>query len=122
MRGTRRFDRSKIGLCVVALASVGLFATACGGPNARGQIDRAQEVYDEALWKFTRCNAPYETKSAELYLMRAKEEVAENDGENAHRFATIAEKRARDALAKTEKDLADGRAHCAPYYLHQQGG
>jgi len=120
MQGIRRFGRRGGSLLVAAALSMGLVATGCTGPNAKAQIASATEVHIQGLKDFASCHAPYEMQSAELYLMQAQEEVAENDFTNGHRFATIAEKRARDAIERNKKQLAEGYPHCAPY--HEHGG
>ena len=121
MRETRRIERWGVGLTSVALVSIGLVAGACTGPNAAAQIGKARTAYQQAQREFASCHAPYEAKSAELYLAKAVEEFDEHHGEAAHRFATISEKRSRDAITRNNKTISEGKAtHCAPY--HEHGG
>lgn len=103
------------GAALLALGA-GVGAVGCTGPDASAQLERARDAYNDARGQFASCGAPYEEKSAELFLEKAETEWAEHHGEAAERFATMSEEKSKAAIKKNDEEKAKGRSKCAPYH------
>lgn len=97
----RLIKRALVALVFLGAAAA---ATGCGPVQSTQRISQAEVAFERARVVEAHEKAPYEYKSAQYYLHKAKEEWGYSDFEAAYDYATEAKSAAEAARLKAKED------------------
>jgi hypothetical protein len=100
-RRTRLIKRALLAFIFLGAAAA---ATGCGPVQSTQRISQAEVAFERARVVEAHEKAPYEYKSAQYYLHKAKEEWGYSDFEAAYDYATEAKSAAEAARLKAKED------------------
>lgn len=101
---SRRILLVKRSLLAVFFLGAAAAATGCGPVQSTQRISQAEVAFERARVVEAHQKAPYEYKSAQYYLHKAKEEWGYSDFEAAYDYATEAKSAAEAARLKAKED------------------